>query len=457
MSHSSQAIQRLPLPYFEDSGRYFCAVRDQGWGIWLDSGRPRQTRGRFDIISAGPKKQLISRDGLTQCHQASGQFSQYSDPWQAIKQELAQQPLAFDSDLPFIGGAMGYLAYDLGRQQEHLCDQTEEDCGLPDLLMGIYEWAVIQDHQQQQSWLVAVPGVCETFLQTLQQNLIQPPRKQEKHFNFNSLKPNLSRNDYLQKIGSIKEYIVSGDCYQVNFAQRFEAAYQGDSLVAYEQLRQALPSQFSSYFETPYGAILSLSPERFLSCRDGQVLTQPIKGTAPRGVNMVEDEHLARELRQSEKNQAENLMIVDLLRNDISKVCVPNSVRVPKLFELESYANVHHLVSSVTGQLDDGENAVDLLAACFPGGSITGAPKIRAMEVIEELENRRRSVYCGSLGYFSFDGQMDTNIAIRTVVANGEKMYVWGGGGIVADSDAESEYQESLTKIGLILETLKQL
>ncbi len=202
--------------------------------------------------------------------------------------------------------------------------------------------------------------------------------------------------------------------------------------------------------------ILSLSPERFLRCdADGRVETRPIKGTRPRGTNPAEDRRLADELSASLKDRAENVMIVDLLRNDLGRVCRPGSVRVPQLCGLESYANVHHLVSVVCGQLAEGRRALDLLAAAFPGGSITGAPKVRAMQIIDELEPSRRSIYCGSLGYVDVRGQMDTSIAIRTAVADGGQLHLWGGGGLVADSDVEAEYAETLAKIRHLMQALE--
>lgn len=264
----------------------------------------------------------------------------------------------------------------------------------------------------------------------------------------------MSREAYLDAVSHIKAYIGQGDCYQVNLARHFSAKYQGDSWHLYRILRRILPSPHSCYYQ--FGernqAVLSFSPERFLKLSAGQVETKPIKGTARRGRTVEEDQQNAIELMNSTKNRAENLMIVDLLRNDLGKTCQPGSIRVPKLFALESFPNVHHLVSTVTGKLRDGESPLSLLRGCFPGGSITGAPKKRAMEIIETLETCRRSVYCGSIGYISSTGRMDTNIAIRTILADGDRLHCWGGGGIVADSNAESEFQEILDKIRVLIE-----
>jgi len=218
-----------------------------------------------------------------------------------------------------------------------------------------------------------------------------------------------------------------------------------------------MPSPYSAYLDWQDKAVICLSPERFLKVARNQVEARPIKGTIARGRSVDEDQDNAVQLLNSGKDRAENLMIVDLLRNDLGTVCQPGSIRVPKLFELESFANVHHLVSTVTGTLRPGQTPLDLLARSFPGGSITGAPKKRAMEIIEETESCRRNLYCGSVGYISATGRMDTNIAIRTLLADNGRLHCWGGGGIVSDSEAESEYRESITKVASLMSTLEGL
>jgi para-aminobenzoate synthetase component 1 len=321
--------------------------------------------------------------------------------------------------------------------------------------IGIYPWAIVQDHHKQQAWLVVNKAVAATYnfleiehiclpntqntrFHDLKQNL----KSTSNSFKINGFESNLKVGSYRLAIQKIHRYIAAGDCYQVNFAQRFSASCQGDSFEAYLTLRDALPSPFSAYMELPEGAILSLSPERF------------IKGTIARGKTPEEDAANALRLESSLKDRAENLMIVDLLRNDLSKTCT--DIKVPELFSLQSFANVHHLVSTVTGTLKPNKTAVDLLASSFPGGSITGAPKIRAMEIIEELEPVRRSLYCGSLGYISACGNMDTSIAIRTLVRDKNNIHCWGGGGIVADSEPDKEYQETIAKVKVLLDTLEQ-
>jgi len=267
----------------------------------------------------------------------------------------------------------------------------------------------------------------------------------------------MSFEQYARAFHRIKHYICEGDCYQVNLAQRFDTRVEGSLWQAYRILRKRNPAPFSAYMNTPCCQILSCSPERFLKVRDGVVETRPIKGTRPRSPCPEEDQRLAQELKYSDKDRAENLMIVDLLRNDLGKVCIPGTIRVPELFDIESFATVHHLVSTITGELGENSDSPGLLRACFPGGSITGAPKLRAMEIIEELEPHRRGVYCGSIGYVGFDGAMDTSIAIRTLVHSTGSLRFWAGGGIVADSELEAEYQETFDKVAAILKLLDQL
>ncbi len=368
--------------------------------------------------------------------------------------ELATGP----SDLPFSGGAMGYFAYDLGRRIERLPNLASADVAMPEMAVGIYDWAVVTDHHDKRAWLVGAGRDPRTFdeWESLRQRIETPeaapsPVSFRVHHRFTC---NFDWESYSRAFQKIKHYIREGDCYQVNLAQRFTADAEGEVWGAYRQLQQLNPAPFSSFFNLPDGTVLSSSPERFLQVRNGVVETKPIKGTRPRSTSHLRDEALAEELRRSVKDRAENLMIVDLLRNDLGKTCTIGSVKIPKLFEIESFSTVHHLVSTVTGQLAPGKHALDLLAGCFPGGSITGAPKLRAMEIIEELEPHRRSLYCGAIGYAGFDGSMDTNIAIRTLIVCAGRIHCWAGGGIVVDSDLESEYQECLIKAESMLRLL---
>jgi para-aminobenzoate synthetase component 1 len=254
----------------------------------------------------------------------------------------------------------------------------------------------------------------------------------------------------------VKAHIAAGDCYQINLTQRFAAQASGDFWEAYRRLRRLSPAPYAAYLEYPFGQIASSSPEQFLSVRDGYARTKPIKGTRARAADAAGDVELVRELASSIKDRAENVMIVDLLRNDFGRCCAPGSVRATRLFDIETFANVHHLVSTVEGRLSKNCDAIDLLIACFPGGSITGAPKIRSMQIIDEIEPHRRSIYCGSIGYIGYDGAMDMNIAIRTLLMSAGSVYAWAGGGIVADSQLQAEYQESFDKAAAMLQVLNE-
>lgn len=452
----SSSARLTAISYCPDSAHWFNAIRHLPNPVWLDSGRPKSSYGRYDMMCADPEILITTAKGTTRIAFKNGSVCESLDNPFAILQAHLPDPCS-QTDLPFCGGAVGYFGYDLGRHLETLPNLAAQDIELPDLKVGIYPWAIVQDHEQHKAWLVSLPTATDlTDIQSiirfhdLNQNLKRPLNS----FKINKFKPNLNATKHANAVAEIQTYIGAGDCYQVNFAQRFSSSYTGDPFVAYLALREVLPSPFSGFMEFNQQAILSLSPERFIRVSDGIAETQPIKGTIARGATPETDSENARKLQASLKDRAENLMIVDLLRNDLSKSCV--DVRVPQLFSLQSFANVHHLVSTITARLKPGVSALRVLEDCFPGGSITGAPKIRAMEIIEELEPTRRSVYCGSLGYISADGKMDTSIAIRSLVCDRGKLHCWGGGGIVADSQADTEYEESVTKVKVLLDTLEK-
>lgn len=440
-----------PLPYRANPAEYFAAIRHAPGSVLLDSGRPSAERGRYDVLSAWPLATLaVSPD------ESGGAFLQRLRDTLA---RLGDATIPAPYELPFAGGLIGYLSYDFGRHLEALPSRALDDLQLPDARFGLYDWALISDHLIGSSQLVFHPNLIETERQRLIELFSQPATAAAAPFTLSgAMSPDLSASDYQQAFVRIQQYIQAGDCYQVNFAQRFRAHCQGDPWTAYCALRAACPTPFSGFQSLPDGgAVLSLSPERFVKVSEGHVETRPIKGTRPRGQNAAEDAANAAELLASPKDRAENLMIVDLLRNDLGRTCRIGSVRVPELFSLESYPNVHHLVSSVTGELADNKDALDLIAGSFPGGSITGAPKIRAMQIIDELEPTRRGLYCGSLLYLDVRGEMDSSIAIRSLLVKEGQVCCWGGGGIVADSDWQAEYQESITKVKVLLETLQNL
>jgi para-aminobenzoate synthetase component 1 len=448
-----------PLPYCADTGRMFEAVADLPWAVLLDSGRHHPGQSRYDIIAAEPWATLVTRAGATEVRAAANARISPGDPF-ALLRELLQPGSTAGSPPPFAGGAIGYFGYDLGRRLERLPCLAADDEQLPELAVGLYDWAVVIDHLEAKAWLASAGRVAETAQQwpALVERFSRPAAERRRT-PFRTLSPvrsNMTRSQYLAAFERIARYIDAGDCYQVNLAQRFEVQAGGDAWCAYQALRAMNPAPYSAYLNLPFAQVLSASPERFLHVRGGRVETRPIKGTRPRSSDPRLDAERAQALRDSAKDRAENLMIVDLLRNDLAKSCRPGSVRVPGLFEVESFANVHHLVSTVTGELAPGRDALDLLRGCFPGGSITGAPKVRAMQIIEELEPHRRGVYCGSIGYIGYDGAMDCNIAIRTLVCRAGCARFWAGGGIVADSVGEDEYQETLDKAAPFLQLMQR-
>ncbi|WP_417580250.1 aminodeoxychorismate synthase component I [Nitrincola sp.] len=457
-------ISYYPLPYPLKASQVFEQLRSLGQAVILDSCHPDSRYGRFDLITAAPSKTLqLTTQGLEIREGESSWQPSTEEAFSLLKRWVAELGDLKDQPAPFNGGLIGYFGYDLNRHLEQLPSQAKADIDLPDLVVGLYLQAVVIDHQQGKSWLMvhvlADEAVTETFLSRLAISPADVVSADTDPFRLTeAFSSNMSATDYRHALERIHAYIQAGDCYQINLAQRFTAPCQGDPWQAWKSLRQVAPTPFAAYLDLDQGALLSLSPERFLSCdNNGRVETRPIKGTRPRGTNSLEDAQLAAELINSDKDRAENVMIVDLLRNDLSKVCQPGSVEVPELFALESYPNVHHLVSSVTGQLENGFTPLDLLRECFPGGSITGAPKIRAMEIIDELEPHRRSAYCGSIAYLSACGRMDSSITIRTLVCSANKIHCWAGGGIVADSDIDAEYAETFSKVNNLLNALQNI
>ncbi len=359
---------------------------------------------------------------------------------------------------PFQGGIAGYVSYDWGAELERVRRPplTGAAPGVPDAVLGLYDWTIAWDHLAGRAWIVAwtpqrlawVQGRLNAPLRASSAVLRRPAAS--------SITSNFTRAEFEAAVTQIRDYIAAGDVYQVNLAQRFRGAFAGPPLELYRRLRRRSPAPFGAYLELGDVTVASISPERFLRLdgATGTAEARPIKGTRPRGATPADDAALARALTASEKDRAENVMIVDLLRNDLGKVCRPGSVGVPELCVLESHPTVHHLVSTVTGVLAEGADAFDLVRAAFPGGSVTGAPKIRAMEIIAELERAPRGVYCGAIGYVSVTGAMDLNIPIRTVVLQDGVASFHAGAGIVWDSDPRAEYDETLAKARALIEAL---
>jgi len=477
MSVSARHYQQIE--YHQDSSILFEKIRHLPYAVFLDSCQPFNHFGRYDILTASPFLIIKTQGKTTRLYYKNEVVATYDDPFLILKEQLAKYPaVTAPVPLPFHGGAIGLFGYDLLHHIETITEEPrQDDIYFADLLVGLYDWAYIVDHELKVAHFIhaghvelpdnvldchvglrpprndGIPRHCEEAVG--QRGNPDDNQKNREPYSITSLiQSNFTQQTYHQAFNQVQEHIKAGDCYQINLAQRFHTTIEGSCWELYKQLRQRNSAPFSAYLNYPDSEILSFSPERFIQVVDKTVTTKPIKGTRPRGKTNDEDTLLATELINSEKDRAENLMIVDLLRNDLGKTCSVGSIKVPELFALESYPAVHHLVSTVTGELADNYHAIDVLRNAFPGGSITGAPKVRAMQIIESLEPHRRHVYCGAIGYIDYNGTMDTNITIRTLLHQQNNLYFWAGGGIVADSAVQNEYQETFDKVAKILACL---
>ena len=483
MSTPSPLVERLEtVPDPADASERFA---DLPLLVLLDSTADHERTGRYSFLMADPYRVVRTKgDGASLA---------------AVRDALAPFASPPAPGLPpFQGGAAGFIGYDWGATLERLPAPRYDDLALPDVLLGLYDWVIAWDHCERAAWVISsgMPLEGESRAQRSRQRLEmvrarlagEGGRRREKEESGAGshsrplppspalasvlgpapsyavlgvddaeqieLRSTFTHRGYLTAVARVREYILAGDIFQANLSQRFEAPLREDPWTLYRRLRAMNPASFGAYMDCGDFQVLSVSPERFLRLTGAQVETRPIKGTRPRGLGPMHDALLGQALAESDKDRAENVMIVDLLRNDLSRVCRPGSVRVPELFSLEHYPTVHHVVSTVVGELEPDADAVALVRATFPGGSITGAPKVRAMEIIAELEPTRRGVYCGSLGYLGANGEMDASIAIRTCVTTAGRVYFQAGGGIVADSDPEQEYRETLDKARGIIRTL---
>ncbi len=419
------------LPYRADASCYFARIQALDWPVWLDSGGV----GRYDILAAEPVDQLSCT-----VHTADGVL----DTVRAALRPGCEPP----PSVPFCGGWIGYLSYELGRAWlgRPACSQARL---FPDWRAGLYDWAIVVDHQQHTAVLVGAGQAVQTrrawdTLCTLVMPDAQPVVPVPGVAMLTDT--GLGTEVYARLFDQVQYYLHQGHAYQINLTQRFVAETTESPWSLYCRLRQLSPAPYGAYLAYPDMVVCSNSPEQFIGVQGDQALTRPVKGTRPRLTDAAADAHLRAELGASLKDRAENSMIVDLLRNDFARVCRPGSVQVTALCELHSYATVHHLVSTVSGQLQAGKDALDLLQSCFPGGSVTGAPKRRAVEIIDELEPVSREVYCGSIFWLGLNGNMDSNLCIRTLLHKDHQLYYWAGGGIVTDSEYAAEYQESLDK-----------
>ena len=445
--------------------------------IFFDSARTLNHLGRYSFVASDPSAWITSHSSEVR---KNGKLLSATNPFDVVQAELARCRRDSVPGLPpFQGGLAGLFGYGLGRHIERLPTPGIDEFGVPDLALGMYDWVLAFDHQEQRSWIMAhgsLEGSRGERLRQAEARLDQVRRWLDRpapalpHLLGNSVEmrtpmkatpvrsdvfSNFDAASYREMVRRGIDYVHAGDSFQINLSQRLVRRFQEPPLALYERLRQRNAAPFAGYFDLGEFAIASASPERFLRLEaDGSVETRPIKGTRPRSEDAAIDAARAEELRTSAKDRAENVMIVDLLRNDLGRVCRYGSVRVEALCRLESYRYVHHLVSEVRGNLRAGKDAVDLLRATFPGGSVTGAPKIRAMEIIAELEQVERGPYCGSLGWIGFDGSMDTNLLIRTFVLGRGWMHFAVGGGIVADSDPGREYDETWHKAEGLLRAL---
>lgn len=439
------------------------AWQDEPHLLWLDSAAAHHPDAAWSYVMAAPEAWIESRGPHTGITDANGTRVREDDPFDILREELAQHaPVPADCPAPFTGGLAGFFGYDLARRLEILPSRAAENPAVPDMAVGIYTKIYAYNHAERRGYFInRHPGLPAFAEGKLRRGIRPPPsalRAAESGRDDNlEWKPIVNAPEYQARVQKVIDYIKAGDIFQANLSQRFEAELPDNfsPLAHYLRLREANPAPFGGYFDAGAARISCCSPERFLRLNNtGRIETKPIKGTAARSADPARDEANAQALLSSIKDRAENIMIVDLLRNDLSKVCEAASVSVEKLCALESFAKVHHLVSTVGGQLRPGEDSIGLLKACFPGGSITGAPKIRAMEIIEELEDTRRGPYTGALGWIGFDGAMDTNILIRSIVYANGRASLNVGGGVTARSEPAAEYQETLDKAAGLLKVV---
>jgi len=451
----------------------FELFHSQHHSFFLDSGMDPKRLGRYSFIGTDPFLVMRSRGNQVTLIHPDRKESEQGNPFDILHNLLETYRLdALPSPIPFWGGAVGYFSYDLCHFIERLPTSAIDDLKLPESYFGFYDTVIVFDNLENKTYVASTgfPELNEKQrlkramlrLEEMKSRLHSPLSYTSETYLENVektteavLKSNFTPEGYMEAVNRVREYIAAGDVFQVNISQRFETELTVSPYELYRRLRQINPAPFASYLNFDGVTIVSASPERFLRVDGDWVETRPIKGTRPRGKNPVEDAMLAQDLLNSAKDRAENVMIVDLERNDLGRVCQYGTVKVTELAILETFPTVFHLTSTVIGKLHPDKKRIDLLKATFPGGSITGAPKVRAMEIIDELEPTRRSVYTGAIGYLGFGRNLDINIVIRTFIIKDNKAYFQVGGGIIYDSNAEAEYQETLDKARALIQSLR--
>ena len=445
--------------YIPASEVFRLAAKEPGCAF-LDSSLVNEL-GRWSILGLRPYKTLVKeQDGS---FTEDGVFRQDTDFETRLGEFLKQNRDENETALPIVSGAIGYFSYDYGREHMGVPSAEQDVEPIPQARVVFYDLLLIEDCREKRVWLSAcgqtedAEALLARFRRDIERGMEEgfPPLPDAHATKPITVRPNFEKEEYKAAVDRMIRYIIEGDIYIANMTQRLDVMSDREPLAVFEHLRTHNPSPFGGYLDCGDHQIICASPERFLRLRDSVVETRPIKGTRKRGETPEEDEALRRELEQSEKDKSELLMIVDLERNDLNRVCRPGSVEVTELFTVETYATVFHLVSNIRGELAQGRDVTDLLRAAFPGGSITGAPKYRAMEIIDELEHGKRGLYTGSIGYLTLDGDCDLNIVIRTALHRDGRYHLGVGGGITSESDLEFEYEETLQKAKAVLEALQ--
>ncbi len=467
--HRYPLIEEVSTPL--TAPELFELIKNRPYSFFLDSGMDTQRLGRYSFLGSEPFLVMKSRGSEITLLRGQDHEVQYGNPFDTIGKLLELYKLEYcPTPVPFVGGAVGYFGYDLCHFIERLPSTTVDDFKLPECYFAFYDAICAFDHLEGRAYLIATgfPEIDEgqrlkrarmrlEDMKTLlhpRHSVILPNRNRAQNEEI-TLTSNFTPEEYVESVSRVREYIAAGDVFQVNLSQRFQADLEIPPYELYRILRRVNPAPFASYLNFDGVAIASASPERFLRVQGDLVESRPIKGTRPRGRDPGEDQHLAQELTRSIKDRAENVMIVDLERNDLGRVCSYGTIKVTELAVLETFPTVFHLTSTIIGRLHRSKSDIDLLKATFPGGSITGAPKVRAMEIIDELEPTKRSVYTGSIGYLSFNGDLDIDIVIRTFIVKEGRAYFQVGGGIIYDSDPEAEYIETLDKAKALIQALQ--